>query len=139
MKPLIAIVGRPNVGKSTLFNRILGRNKAIVEDRPGVTRDRHYSDSEHGGRAFVLVDTGGFDPEAGEGMLALMKRQVAVAVEEADALVVVVDATEGLTPVDETVWGVARAGGKNIYLAANKLDAPSQNALIADFYRLGVD
>ena len=139
MEPLIAIVGRPNVGKSTLFNRILGRQKAIVEDRPGVTRDRNYSTADYGGRSFLMVDTGGFDPEAEEGMLALMKKQVTIAVEEADALVLVVDGTDGLTPVDQTIWEIARSGTRRAYLAVNKIDRPNQASLTADFYRLGVD
>jgi len=139
VKPLVAIVGRPNVGKSTLFNRILGRRKAIVEDMPGVTRDRNYADVEFGGRSFALVDTGGFDPEAADGMLALMKRQVSMALEEADALVVVVDGPDGLTPVDEAIWEIARSGTRRAYLVVNKLDRPNQAPLSADFYRLGAD
>lgn len=137
VKPLIAIVGRPNVGKSTLFNRIIGRRKAIVEDQPGVTRDRNYADTEYDGRSFVLVDTGGFDPEAADGMLALMKRQVSLALEEADALIVVMDGTDGLTPVDEAIWEIARSGTRLAYLVVNKIDRPNQAPLTADFYRLG--
>lgn len=139
MKPVIAIVGRPNVGKSTLFNRIVGRRAALVADVPCLTRDRNYSDAEHAGRAFTVVDTGGFDPEAREGLLALMKDQVAIALDEADALVVVMDGRAGLTPLDEAVWSVARVGGKPAYLAVNKVDRPDLESLCADFFRLGVN
>ncbi len=138
MKPVVAIVGRPNVGKSTLFNRIVGRRAALVADVPGVTRDRHYAEAEHAGRALVVVDTGGFDPDARDGILALMKRQVALAIEEADALVVVVDGREGLTPLDEAVWSVVRAGSRPAYLAVNKVDRPDMTPLCADFFGLGV-
>ncbi len=139
MKPVLAIVGRPNVGKSTLFNRIVGRRAALVADEPGVTRDRNYAEAEHMGRVFTVVDTGGFDPEAREGMLALMRRQVALAIEEADALLVVVDGRAGLTPLDEAVWAVVRTGQKPAFLAVNKVDRPDLAPLCADFYRLGVD
>jgi len=139
IRPVIAIVGRPNVGKSTLFNRIIGQRKAIVEDRPGITRDRNYATAEHAGVSFSLVDTGGFDPEAEQGMLALMKSQVSVAVEEADAIVVVVDGRGGVTPLDETVWHVVRQSHRNSYLAVNKIDNPGHSALLGDFYRLGVN
>ncbi len=139
MKPVIAIVGRPNVGKSTLFNRIVGRRAALVADAPGVTRDRHYAEAEHAGRAFILVDTGGFDPEARDGMLALMKRQVALALEEADALLVVVDGRDGLTPLDESVWSVVRSGSRPAYVVVNKVDRPDMTPLGAEFFRLGVD
>lgn len=138
MKPVVAIVGRPNVGKSTLFNRIVGRRAALVADAPGVTRDRHYAEVEHAGRVFTIVDTGGFDPDAREGMLALMKRQVALAIEEADALLVVVDGRDGLTPLDEAVWSVVRAGGKAAYLVVNKVDRPDMTPLGAEFFGLGV-
>ncbi len=138
-KPIIALVGRPNVGKSTLFNRILGRKEAIVEDFPGVTRDRHYAEGDHTGRAFVLVDTGGFDPEAEEGsMLALMKRQVELALEEADALVLVLDVREGPTGTDEVIWDMLRRSGRRVYVAVNKVDKPSLDPLVAEFYRLGI-
>jgi GTP-binding protein len=137
-KPIIALVGRPNVGKSTLFNRILGRREAIVNDFPGVTRDRHYAESDHCGRAFVLVDTGGFDPEATEGMLSLMKIQVELALEEADALVFVLDCREGLTGTDEVIWEMLRRSSRRVYVAVNKVDKPSLDPQVADFYRLGM-
>lgn len=139
MKPLIALIGRPNVGKSTLFNRIVGRREAIVDDFPGVTRDRHYADAEHCDRAFVVVDTGGFDPEAGEGMLGLMKTQVELALAEADALVLVMDAREGLTPTDEAIWDLVRRSNHKVYVAVNKVDNPAVEPLVGDFWRLGLD
>jgi len=139
MKPVVAIVGRPNVGKSTLFNRILGRRAALVANLPGLTRDRNYAEAEHTGRVFTIVDTGGFDPHAKEGMLALMKAQVALAVEESDALIVVMDAREGLTPLDEAVWSIVRESRKRAYLAINKVDRPSDTPVVSEFYRLGVE
>lgn len=139
MKPVIALIGRPNVGKSTLFNRIIGKQKAIVEDTPGVTRDRNYAEAEHCGREFVVVDTGGFDPESREGMLALMKRQVEIALEEADAVVFVLDGREGVTPTDEAILELVRRKGTKTYVAVNKIDGPKQDALIADFYAMGCD
>jgi GTP-binding protein len=138
MKPVVAIVGRPNVGKSTLFNRIVGRRQAIVQDEPGVTRDRNYADADHSGRAFVVVDTGGFDPEASEGMLAIMKRQVEIALEEADALVLVFDVREGLVPTDEAIWDLVRRSGRRTYVTPNKVDGAAQDPAVAEFWRLGV-
>lgn len=139
MMPVIAIVGRPNVGKSALFNRIVGKQLAIVADIEGVTRDRNYAEVEYLGRTFTVVDTGGFDPEAKGGLLALMRRQVEVAIAEADAVIVVVDGRAGLTPLDEAVWSQVRLGRKPAYLAVNKIDNPSLLALCADFYTLGAD
>jgi GTP-binding protein len=96
--PIIALIGRPNVGKSTLFNRILGTRAAIVDDVPGVTRDRNYADSTYRNRRFRLVDTGGLDPTASDGMLSLIRQQSQLAIAEADILVLVLDARSGLTP-----------------------------------------
>jgi GTPase len=137
--PLIAIIGRPNVGKSTLFNRILGGKTAIVDDVPGVTRDRNYADGTYRGRAFRLVDTGGLDPAASEGMLALIKRQSQIAMAEADILVFVMDGRTGLTPPDEEVVTLLRGIPKPVFFAINKIDTPKSEALLADFYRLGHD
>ncbi len=136
---LIAIIGRPNVGKSTLFNRILGARTAIVDDVPGVTRDRNYADSTYRGCPFRLVDTGGLDPAAGEGMLSLIRRQIQIAIAEADALILVMDGRAGLTPADEEIVGILRGARKPIYCAINKLDTPPSASLLADFYRLGQD
>ncbi|MEE8493275.1 MAG: ribosome biogenesis GTPase Der [Nitrospirales bacterium] len=139
MAPLVAIIGQPNVGKSTLFNRILGSRTAIVDNLPGVTRDRNYADSTYQSRPFRLVDTGGLDPAAGEGMRSLIRRQVQIAIEEADVLIVVVDGRAGLTPMDEDILALLRGVTKPIYIAVNKLDSPASNPLLADFYRLGQD
>lgn len=137
MKPVIAIIGRPNVGKSTLFNRIVGRSLAIVADVPGVTRDRIYAEAEHKGRRFTLIDTGGCDPEAQDGLLGLMQRQVAEAIKEADALIVVMDGRAGLTPLDESVWAMVKASQRPAYLVVNKIDTPDKEGLVFEFFRLG--
>ncbi|HXF92762.1 MAG TPA: ribosome biogenesis GTPase Der [Nitrospiraceae bacterium] len=137
--PTVAIIGRPNVGKSTLFNRILGARTAIVNDVPGVTRDRNYADATYRGRRFRLVDTGGLDPSASEGMLALIRRQSQIAIAEADILILVMDGRAGLTPPDEEVVGLLRGLRKPVFFAINKLDTPKSDPLIADFYRLGQD
>lgn len=119
--PVLAVVGRPNVGKSTLVNRILGRREAVVEDIPGVTRDRVSYEAEWAGRAFTLVDTGGWDPDA-KGMAERIKAQAEIAVSLADAVMFVVDATIGITDADEAVVRVLRKSGKPVVLAANKVD-----------------
>ena len=98
-KPVVALVGRPNVGKSTLFNRIIGRNLAVVHDTPGVTRDRIYADAEWDDKDFVVVDTGGLDLDPEDDLIATVRRQVNIALSEADAIVLVVDVDEGLTPI----------------------------------------
>jgi GTP-binding protein len=137
--PIIAIVGRPNVGKSTLFNRLLRGRKAIVEDTPGVTRDRLYGEFDWRGRRFVLVDTGGFQPVA-TGIMALVRAQAEQAVAEADLILLLADAKEGLTPADAEVAGLLRRRGRcPILLAVNKVDAVSQDPLAAEFSRLGFD
>ena len=131
--PIVAIVGRPNVGKSALFNRLVGGRRAIVDDMPGVTRDRQYGEVEWGGRRFTLVDTGGYEPE-GTGILAQVRSQAAQAVAEADAILFLVDAKEGLTPTDIEVARLLRLSAtKPILLVANKVDSVSQTALTADF------
>ena len=122
--PVIAIIGRPNVGKSTLFNRILGTRAAIVDDVPGVTRDRNYADSTYRNRRFRLVDTGGLDPTAHEGMLSLIRQQSQLAIAEADILVLVLDARAGLTPPDEEVVRTLRGTDKPVFLVINKIDTP---------------
>src|SRR3990167_543345 len=137
--PLIAIIGRPNVGKSTLFNRILGTKAAIVDDVPGVTRDRHYADGSYCGRPFRLGDTGGLEPSATVGMLALIKRQSQIAIAEADLLILLMDGRAGLTPADEEIVGLLRGARKPVFVAINKLDTPKTESLLADFYRLGFD
>src|SRR5512137_12422 len=137
--PIVAIVGRPNVGKSTLFNRVLGGRRAIVDDLPGVTRDRLYGEFEWRGRRFVLVDTGGLEP-SGTGIMAQVRAQAEQAVAEADAILFLADGKEGLTPADAEVARLLRQGAtRPILLVVNKVDAVSQTALAADFYRLGFD
>ena len=139
-RPVIALVGRPNVGKSTLFNRIAGRKAAIVEDRPGVTRDRNYADATWDGRAFSIVDTGGFEPASKDALLTQVRDQARLAVEEAAAVVLVVDGREGLTSVDEAVANLLRRGGKPYFVAANKMDTPrtEESSPLAEFHRLGL-
>src|SRR5512142_4920 len=138
-KPLVAIVGRPNVGKSTLFNRIIGRNLAIVEDMPGVTRDRNYADAEWDERPFLLVDTGGFEPETEDPMYLKMREQTTLAVEEADIIIFLMDGREGLLPADIEVSQRLRASGKPVLYAVNKVDGEKQEDMLPDFYRLGID
>ncbi len=137
--PIIAIIGRPNVGKSTLFNRILGKKTAIVDDVPGVTRDRNYADASYRNRPFRLVDTGGLDPSASEGMLILIKRQSELAIAEADILILLMDGRTGLTPADHEVVRLLRGTTKPLFVAINKIDTPKVEALVADFYQLGTD
>ncbi len=137
--PLVAIIGRPNVGKSTLFNRILGKKTAIVDDVPGVTRDRNYADATYRSRPFRLVDTGGLEPSASEGMLALIRRQSELAIAEADILVLLMDGRTGLMPQDREVVRLLRGTTKPLFVAVNKIDTPKVEALVADFYQLGTD
>lgn len=140
MKPLVAIVGRPNVGKSTLFNRLVGRRIALVQDEPGVTRDRHYSDAEWEGRKFTFIDTGGFVPGDEDQLLQQVREQAQLAVDECDVIVFVTDARAGLTPADEAVANYLRKSGKPVVLAANKLDNTTgqMQSLAGEFYRLGL-
>ncbi len=138
-KPIVAIVGRPNVGKSTLFNRILGRNFAIVEDMPGVTRDRNYAEAEWEEKHFLLVDTGGFEPETDDVMYSKMRDQTTLAVEEADIIIFLLDGKEGLLPSDIEVSHRLRASGKPVLYAINKVDGVRHEGLLPDFYRLGID
>src|SRR5688572_21590310 len=135
--PVLAVVGRPNVGKSTLVNRILGRREAVVEDLPGVTRDRVSYDAIWNGRRFTLVDTGGWDPDA-EGMRKSITMQAELAVSLADAVLFVVDATVGMTDHDEAVVRILRASGKPIILAANKVDGPSAESDATALWSLGI-
>ena len=135
--PAVAVVGRPNVGKSTLVNRILGRREAVVEDVPGVTRDRVAYDAAWAGRRFTLVDTGGWDPDA-QGMAARIAAQAEVAVQAADVVMFVVDATVGATDADQAVVRVLRAAGKPVVLAANKVDGASAEADAAALWNLGL-
>jgi GTP-binding protein len=135
----VAIIGRPNVGKSTLFNRILGRRQAIVQDMPGVTRDRHSAEAEHRGRPFRLIDTGGLIPTSQDHMFALIREQARLAIDEADALIFVVDGRDGLSSADREVMDLLRKSGNALFLAVNKIDTPKSEPLVADFYAMGVD
>lgn len=140
MKPIVAIVGRPNVGKSTLFNRLVGERRAIVLDTPGVTRDRNYGDAEWLGNHFTVIDTGGFDPDVSEGIPAHMREQALMAVEQADVVILLCDARDGLLPADREVAGILRRSvpDKVIYVA-NKIDGSKQDGLSAEFYELGAE
>jgi GTP-binding protein len=136
--PLVAIVGRPNVGKSTLFNRILGKRQAIVEDVAGATRDRNYGAASWLGREFTLVDTGGLDPLAEEGLFALTRQQALTAIEEADVILFVLDTRSGLTSVDEEVTDILRRSEKPVLVAANKAEGKDRELEAAAFYGLGM-
>src|SRR6476469_10573269 len=135
--PVLAVVGRPNVGKSTLVNRIIGRREAVVEDRPGVTRDRVSYDADWNGRVFTVVDTGGWDPDA-RGLAERIAGQAEVAVSLADAVLFVVDATVGITDADEAVVRILRASGKPVVLAANKVDDQRTEAESYGLWNLGL-
>ena len=135
--PILAVVGRPNVGKSTLVNRILGRREAVVEDVPGVTRDRVYYDAVWNGRAFTVVDTGGWDPDA-RGLAASIRAQAEIAVSIADAVLFVVDAGVGITDADEAVVRILRKSGKPVVLAANKVDDERAEAEAYGLWNLGL-
>ena len=138
-RPLVALVGRPNVGKSTLFNRLAGRHVAIVEDVPGVTRDRHYADAEARGREFVLVDTGGFDPESDDPMKHSIAEQVKLAIDEAELVICVLDATAEPTPADREAVQLLREAAKPTIYVANKADSPRRTAEAMTLYELGVE
>ena len=139
MKPVISIVGRQNVGKSTLFNRIIGHRKAITEDIPGVTRDRNYGEFEFGGKSFVIVDTGGFEPEGTEKITSLVKEQIYGAVEESSMIIFLLDARDGLLPEDREIASILRRYNKPVFYVVNKVDSHKREAETADFYRLGVE
>jgi GTP-binding protein len=137
--PLVAIVGRPNVGKSTLFNRLVGERRSIVGDEPGITRDRIYGESEWSGRRFSLVDTGGIVPDDAEVIPANILRQAEFAITEAVVLLWVVDARAGATPLDEELARLLRSTGKRVLVAANKVDAAKLEALAGEFHRFGFE
>lgn len=138
MKPVIALVGRPNVGKSTLFNRITKSRDAIVADHAGLTRDRHYGDARHGGQGFIVVDTGGFEPQKPTGVVAEMAKQTRQAVAEADAVVLVVDVRSGLSAQDGDIARYLRSVNKRTHLAVNKAEGMSDSPLLAEFHELGM-
>jgi GTPase len=137
--PLVAVVGRPNVGKSTLYNRLVGGRPALVENEPGVTRDRRYGEAEFDGRHFRVVDTGGMDPTAEPGVLqAGVHRQAQQAIAEADIILFVTDAREGLVATDREVAQLLRASGRPVLVVANKVDSAAQEALTGEVYELGL-
>ena len=138
MKPVIALVGRPNVGKSTLFNRLTRSRDALVADLPGLTRDRHYGEGRVGERPFLVIDTGGFEPVAKEGILHQMARQTKQAVVEADVVVFIVDARQGLTGHDKTITDFLRKIGRPVMLVVNKAEGMKYTAAVAEFYELGM-
>lgn len=138
LKPVVAIVGRPNVGKSTFFNRCVGDKAAIVDDSPGVTRDRLYRECDWSGREFILVDTGGLVPDAKEHISAAVSDQVAEAIAEADVIVFIVDGKSGVTGNDKDVANMLRRSKKPLILAVNKIDEPKEEVNLSDFYSLGL-
>jgi GTP-binding protein len=138
VKPVIALVGRPNVGKSTLFNRITKSRDAIVADYAGLTRDRHYGDARHGGQEFIVIDTGGFEPQKPTGVVAEMAKQTKQAVAEADAVVFVVDVRSGLSAQDADIARYLRSVNKRTHLAVNKAEGMSDSPLLAEFHELGM-
>ncbi|MBI4547457.1 MAG: ribosome biogenesis GTPase Der, partial [Ignavibacteriae bacterium] len=138
MPHILAIVGRPNVGKSTLFNRIIGAKKAIVHDDPGVTRDRHYATTEWAGRQFTVIDTGGYVPNSREVFESAIREQAEIAINEAHAVVFMVDSTTGITPLDEEIADILRKSKKKIHLVVNKVDSFKREFDTAQFYELGL-
>ena len=138
MKPVIAIVGRPNVGKSTLFNRLTKSRDAIVADFAGLTRDRHYGDARLGPREFIVIDTGGFEPDSSTGIVREMARQTRQAVAEADVVIFVVDLRAGLSAQDHDIASYLRAERKKVLLAANKAEGMRDSPLLSEFFELGI-
>ncbi len=137
-KPIVAIVGRPNVGKSTFFNKIVGRRISIVEDTPGVTRDRIIAEAEWTGHHFFVIDTGGIEPDSKEIIPAQMRLQAELAMDMADVILFLVDGRDGLTTADEEVGAMLRRKGKEVILVANKIDTPKVPDSFYDFYELGL-
>ncbi len=136
--PIVAIVGRPNVGKSMLFNRLTKTRAAVVDDQPGVTRDRHYRETDWASRTFVIVDTGGLVPTVDDGMTGLIRIQASVAMDEADVIVFVVDRTTGATAIDMEIASLLRTSTTPLILAVNKVDGDAGEIDIHDFHRLGL-
>ncbi|MBI3111516.1 MAG: ribosome biogenesis GTPase Der [Ignavibacteriales bacterium] len=135
---IVAIVGRPNVGKSTLFNRILGVREAIVHDSPGVTRDRKYAEAEWTGKQFIIIDTGGFVPDSKDVFERAIREQAQIAIEEADVVVFVVDAMAGVAPLDKELADILRKSDKPVYLIANKIDSAQREIHAHEFHELGL-
>lgn len=137
-KLIVAIVGRPNVGKSTFVNRLIGTRNSIVDDLPGVTRDRIYFDVEWQNKIFTVIDTGGIIPNDDDEIMLSIFDQAKIACEEADKIIFLVDGKEGVNPVDYDIANILRQSGKKIYLAVNKLDNPDSLMMINDFYSLAI-
>ena len=137
-KPIVAVVGRPNVGKSTLFNKLVGERIAIVEDTPGVTRDRIIADAEWQNHHFTLIDTGGIEPHTKDDILLQMRVQAELAIDMADLIVLLVDGREGMTASDLEVANMIRKQSKNVLLAVNKVDSQQLENNIFEFYNLGI-
>jgi GTP-binding protein len=138
MKPIVAIVGRPNVGKSTFFNRVTGTRKALVDDFPGVTRDRHYSDAVWNGVDFTLVDTGGFPGGDEDDFAHKIRSQILQAIEDADVIILLLDGKSGISPFDEDVVRILRPLSQPVFFAVNKIDGVEQEVKLYDFYKLGI-
>ena len=138
MKPVIALVGRPNVGKSTLFNRMTRSRDALVADFPGLTRDRHYGEGRIGKRPFLVIDTGGFEPVAKDGILREMAKQTRQAIAESDIVLFMVDGRQGLTPHDKTINDFLRKAGRKVILVVNKSEGMRYTSVASDFYELGL-
>ncbi|WP_290664719.1 ribosome biogenesis GTPase Der [Ignavibacterium sp.] len=137
--PFVAIVGRPNVGKSTLFNRLLGKRDAIVDDVSGVTRDRNYGESDWSGKKFRLIDTGGYVPESSDLFESAIREQVETAIDEADAIIFLLDFRAGLNPIDKIILNMLRQSGKKYFVVVNKVDNEIQKQALSEFYELGVE
>lgn len=137
-KPVVAIVGRPNVGKSTLVNRLIGGREAIVDDMPGVTRDRLYFEAEWTGHHFTVIDTGGIIPGEDEEIMMSIHEQAEVAAIQADVILFIVDGLEGINPIDHDIANILRRYNKKVFLVVNKIDTPSKRANIVDFYELSL-
>ncbi len=137
--PIVVIVGRPNVGKSTLFNRLVGKREAIVDDASGVTRDRNYGEAEWAGKKFQLMDTGGYVPGSSDLFETAIREQVEIAISQADAIIFLVDGRAGVNPIDENIATILRNSGKKYFLLVNKVDSEKYEPLAAEFYKFGVD
>ena len=137
-KPVVAIVGRPNVGKSTLFNRIAGKRISIIEDNPGVTRDRIYAEGEWLNKYFTIIDTGGIEPHSNDIILSQMRRQAEIAIETAEVILFLVDGIEGVTSADREIAEMLRKSSNNIILVCNKVDTKNVPDTIYEFYELGL-
>src|SRR5574344_1804242 len=138
IRPTVAVVGRPNVGKSTLVNRLTGSRQAIVDDQPGVTRDRIYFDVEWQGREFTAIDTGGIIPKDKDEIMLSIFAQAQIACEEADSIIFMVDGKEGVNPIDYDIANILRRSDKPVFLVVNKIDSPERFYMLSDFYSLSI-